>query len=124
MHKFRSQLGHSTDQGRLLEGILNDCQNIQSLLHKKSTSLCLTQCNFVTLSDFVKSIHQPVHWQEKEKAKSFNHAHFTVAHNLNVHIFILHHLVMYLEKIVFLYVTRFWKTRLITQNVVSRYSSL
>ena len=34
--------------------ILNGCWNIQSLLHKKSTCLCLTQCNLVTSSDFIK----------------------------------------------------------------------
>ena len=41
----------------------NGCQNIlknqQSLLHKKSTCLCLTECNFVTASDFVKASISP-----------------------------------------------------------------
>ena len=43
---------------QILFKILNGCWNIQSLLHKNSTCLCLMQCNFVTSSDFVKSICQ------------------------------------------------------------------
>ena len=47
---------------RLIDSYLNSEWLLKYIFRvyytKKSTCLCLTQCNFVTSSDFIKSIHQ------------------------------------------------------------------